>query len=92
MRTFMVHDCRSLKLCKNCWKKGIMLEHSLTPINHELSVSVFTKIIRVISEIRADLCGKMAKIIIAGLNFYKNSKALIFISFLNKNSMSQYLK
>lgn len=44
-------------------------------MNHELSMTLFTKIIYVAGEIGGDLCGKVPKADIGGLRYYRSPEA-----------------
>lgn len=58
--------------------------------NGLIIINLVTKINRIFGEISADLYGKVAKIVILPLNFYRRSKACIYVtSFLCKNCMNQ---
>lgn len=53
-------------------------------------MSSFIKIMRIIGEVRADLCEKLTKIDVLFHNFHKSLEALIYMkSFSNKNCLSQ---
>lgn len=54
---------------------GYVGVHWVTSISHQLSMTISTKIIRVIGEIKANLCGKIE---VVGLHFCRSPGAIIY--------------